>query len=69
MRNSIKINGKDKITTASTVIELLESEKIDSATKFVAVAINGSVLSRRSRPEAQIKSGDDVEIVSPAPGG
>ena len=52
MSNSIKINGKDKITTASTVIELLESEKIDSAAKFVAVAINGSVLSRRSWPDA-----------------
>jgi thiamine biosynthesis protein ThiS len=69
MSNTIKINGKDRITTASTVIELLESEQIDSAARFVAVAINGSVLSRRSWPDAQIESGDDVEIVSPAPGG
>jgi len=33
------------------------------------IAANGSVVPRRSWPDAQIKPGDDIEIVSPAPGG
>tara|TARA_Y100000814_G_C12061479_1_gene309679 strand:- start:41 stop:250 length:210 start_codon:yes stop_codon:yes gene_type:complete len=69
MNCTIKINGKNRITAASTVIELLEAEKIDAEAKFVAIAINGSVVSRRNWPNAEIKPGDDVEIVSPAPGG
>ena len=69
MNSTIKINGKNRITGASTVIELLKAEKIDAEAKFVAIAINGSVVSRRNWPNAEIKPGDDVEIVSPAPGG
>jgi sulfur carrier protein len=69
MSDTIKINGEDRTIAASTVIELLAAEQVDSAAKFVAVAINGSVVPRRSWPDAQIKPGDDIEIVSPAPGG
>lgn len=69
MNSTIKINGKKRMIAASTVVELLKAEKIDVEAKFVAIAINGSVVSRRNWPNAEIKPGDDVEIVSPAPGG
>lgn len=63
------INGEEKTVAAATVIELLESEAIDPTARFVAVAVNGSVVPRRNWPEAAIKPGDDIEIVHPAPGG
>jgi len=69
MTETIKINGEEKPVSASTEFELLQAEEIDPAARFVAVAINGSVVPRRSWPEATIRPGDDVEIVRPAPGG
>lgn len=69
MSETITINGEEKTVAAATVIELLEAEAIDPAAKFVAVAVNGSVVPRRSWPDAAIKPGDDIEIVHPAPGG
>ena len=63
------INGEPKTIQATTLSELLMIESIDPAAKFIAVAINGSVILRQSWSITQLKSGDSVEIVQPAPGG
>ena len=62
------INGEPKTIQATTLSELLMIESIDPAAKFIAVAINGSVIPQ-SWSITQLKSGDSVEIVQPAPGG
>ena len=69
MSETMRINGQDKSVAAATVLELLKAEEIDPAARFVAVTVNGSVVPRRSWPDAAIKPGDDIEIVRPAPGG
>ncbi|HAA92359.1 MAG TPA: thiamine biosynthesis protein ThiS [Rhodospirillaceae bacterium] len=69
MGEMMTINGEKRAVAAATVIELLEAEAIDPTAKFVAVAVNGSVVPRRSWPDVSINPGDDIEIVHPAPGG
>jgi sulfur carrier protein len=65
----IRVNGEKKILDVATVTELLEAESVDLGARFVAVAVNGTVIPRRRWDEQPLKAGDDVEIVRPAPGG
>lgn len=65
----IRVNGEEKILDVATVTELLEAESVDLAARFVAVAVNGTVIPRGRWDSAPVKAGDDVEIVRPAPGG
>lgn len=65
----IRINGERKSLDVSTVDELLRAEAIDPAARFVAVAVNGEVIPRARWFSVQVKEGDDIEIVRPAPGG
>ena len=67
--SSIRINGEQKRVEAATVHDLLRAEDIDPAARFVAVAINGVVIPRGQWGNEQVKEGDDIEIVRPAPGG
>ncbi|PPR63672.1 MAG: hypothetical protein CFH10_00452 [Alphaproteobacteria bacterium MarineAlpha4_Bin2] len=69
MSATISVNGLQKAATATTVFDLLREESIDPGARFLAVAINGTVVPRSKWDGAQINPGDDIEIVSAAPGG
>mgnify|MGYP001325340669 FL=1 len=69
MSKEITINGEKRKIEATTVVDLLMTESINPTAKFVAVAINGSVVPRQSWSVTKVKTGDSVEIVQPAPGG
>ncbi len=69
MSLAIKINGEDRTSSASTIVELLREEGIDETARFVAVAVNGSVVPRRTWADVNVSAGDDVEIVKPVSGG
>lgn len=67
--SNIRVNGEEKALDVATVTELLEAEEVDLAARFVAVAVNGTVIPRGRWDNEPVKAGDDVEIVRPAPGG
>mgnify|MGYP002879731534 FL=1 len=69
MNKKITINGEQRTVRAATLVDLLKTESINPSAKFVAVAINGSVIPRPSWSITKVKTGDSVEIVQPAPGG
>lgn len=69
MNKEITINGEQRTVNASTLVDLLKIETINPSAKFVAVAINGSVIPRPSWSITKVENGDSVEIVQPAPGG
>jgi len=45
------------------------AEDVDPKARFVAVAINGVVVPRGRWDREPVKDGDEIEIVTPAPGG
>jgi sulfur carrier protein len=65
----LKVNGSEEDIAVQTVSELLAAHGIDPGARFVAVAINGSVLRRSEWPSKPLRPGDDVEIVRPFSGG
>jgi sulfur carrier protein len=65
----VRINGKDAELAARTVAELLAEQGIDPAARFLAVAVNGSVVRRTEWPTASLADGDRIEIVRPFQGG
>lgn len=65
----LRINGKDAEFAATTVAELLAEQGIDPKARFLAVAVNGSVVRRAEWPMVSLAAGDDVEIVRPFQGG
>jgi sulfur carrier protein len=70
MSGTISVNGEQKpAATATTIAELLITENVDPEARFLAVAINGTVVPRSKWDGAAINPGDAIEIVSPAPGG
>ncbi len=68
-RETISVNGVEKPLSADTVAELLRAERIDPAARFLAIAVNGTVVPRSEWERANLTPGDRVEIVRPAPGG
>jgi len=67
--SSLRINGEEKFLDVTTIDDLLRAEEIDPTARFVAVAINGTVVPRGRWDSEQVREGDDIEIVRPAPGG
>jgi len=65
----LKINGVDEEVAATTVAQLLAARGIDPAARFLAVAVNGTVVRRSLWDGAAIHAGDTVEIVRPLQGG
>ena len=65
----IKINGVEEEVAVTTVSELLAARGIDPAARFLAVAVNGSVVRRSEWGAQPLTPGDDVEIVRPFSGG
>jgi sulfur carrier protein len=65
----LKINGVEEEIAVTTLRELLEFRGIDPVARFVAVAVNGSVVRRSEWSSKPLGLGDDVEIVRPFSGG
>jgi sulfur carrier protein len=66
---ALRVNGKLEIAAAASVAELLRRNGIDPAARFIAVAVNGSVVRRADWETINLAPGDDVEIVRPLNGG
>jgi sulfur carrier protein len=67
--SSIRINGEERDLDVLTITELLCAEEVDPSARFVAVAVNGTVVPRGRWDNEPVCAGDDIEIVRPAPGG
>jgi len=65
----LRVNGAEEEVAAATISELLAARGIDPAVRFLAVAVNGSVVRRSEWHAKLLASGDDVEIVRPISGG
>jgi sulfur carrier protein len=65
----LRVNGEETEIAVSTVAELLTARGIDPSARFLAVAVNGAVVSRTAWPDTPLVSGDRVEIVRPLQGG
>ena len=65
----LKVNGEEEELAVTTVSELLALRGVDPLARFVAVAVNGSVVRRSEWSSKPLGSGDDVEIVRPFSGG
>jgi thiamine biosynthesis protein ThiS len=65
----IRINGVDEEISVATIKELLIILGIDPAARFLAVAVNGSVVHRSEWDSSSLAGDDDVEIVRPFSGG
>jgi sulfur carrier protein len=65
----VRINGVEEEVAVSTVGELLAARGVNPAAKFLAVAVNGSVVRRSEWPSTSLGPGDDIEIVRPFSGG
>lgn len=65
----LRINGAEADVVARTVAELLAARGIDARARFLAVAVNGTVVRRAEWAAAALSAGDEVEIVRPLQGG
>lgn len=65
----MRINGKVEDVAPATLAALLASRGIDPALRFLAVAVNGTVVPRRDWLSLALGASDDVEIVRPREGG
>lgn len=65
----LRINGIEEEVTVSTLSELLSDRGVDSAGRFLAVAVNGSVVRRSEWCSKPLAPGDEIEIVRPFSGG
>jgi sulfur carrier protein len=65
----LKVNGDEAEVAAATVFELLASRGIDPTARFLAVAVNGTVVRRSEWLNTALCAGDEIEIVRPLQGG
>ncbi|MDB5411414.1 MAG: thiamine biosynthesis protein ThiS [Rhodospirillales bacterium] len=65
----MRINGKDWLLAEQSLGELLAAQGIDPATRYLAVAINGTVVPRGQWSACRLAPDDDIEIVRPREGG
>ncbi|MGC2202283.1 MAG: sulfur carrier protein ThiS [Stellaceae bacterium] len=65
----IRINGVDEEIAVATIKDLLIALGVDPAARFLAIAVNGSVVHRSEWDTKSLTRGDDVEIVRPFSGG
>jgi len=65
----MRINGKVEDVAPATLAALLASRGIDPALRFLAVAVNGTVVPRHAWPSLTLDEDDDVEIVRTREGG
>jgi sulfur carrier protein len=65
----MRINGTGSPTAARDLGKLLVAQGIDPATRYLAVAVNGTVVPRGQWSAYRLGADDDVEIVRPREGG
>jgi sulfur carrier protein len=65
----LRVNGEETEIAVSTIAELLIARGIDPSARFLAVAVNGTVVRRAEWVESPLAAGDQVEIVRPLQGG
>jgi sulfur carrier protein len=65
----LRINGVEEEVAATTVAELLAARGVNASARFLAVAVNGTVVRRPEWPSRPLSPGDNVEIVRPFSGG
>lgn len=65
----VRINGVEEEVAVTTVAELLVARGVDPSARFLAIAVNGTVVRRVEWPSRPLSPGDDVEIVRPFSGG
>jgi sulfur carrier protein len=65
----LRINGVEEELKVATVAELLAARGVDPATRFLAIAVNGTVVRRSEWTSRPLLPDDDVEIVRPFSGG
>jgi len=65
----LRINGVEEEVVVTTVAQLLVARGVDPAARFLAIAVNGTVVRRSEWPSRPLSPGDDVEIVRPFSGG
>lgn len=61
------VNGNERRTAARTLAELLV--ELGYGDQRVATAVDGEFIPVADRPAAQLKDGNQIEIVSPRQGG
>ncbi len=66
---TMRVNGVEQEVAVTTVTELLVARGVDPASRFLAIAVNGTVVRRSEWPSRPLSPGDDVEIVRPFSGG
>ena len=66
---SIRVNGEDEPLSVATLEALLAAKEIAPDRRGVAIALNGSVVSRAQWAEIRLTAGDIVEIVLAKQGG
>ena len=65
----MRINGKIEDIEPATLAALLAARGIDPGQRFVAVAVNGTVVPRSQWRGLTLGEGDEIEIVRPREGG
>jgi sulfur carrier protein len=65
----LRVNGVEDEVAVKTVGELLAARGVDPAARFLAVAVNGSVVRRSEWLSKRLSPDDNVEIVRPFSGG
>jgi sulfur carrier protein len=65
----MRVNGVEQEVAATTVAELLVEQGVDPAARFLAIAVNGSVVRRGEWASRELLPGDAGEIVRPLQGG
>jgi sulfur carrier protein len=65
----MRVNGTEVEVSVMSVADLLIDRGVDPAARFLAVAVNGTVVRRSEWPSKLLAPGDDIEIVRPFSGG
>lgn len=63
------VNEEPTEVVSTRVLDLLRERGIDAERSGIAVAVNGSVVPRRSWPEQELREGDEVEVITAMQGG
>ena len=67
--NRIRVNGHDMPLSAATVADFLAQQAVDVGQRGIAIALNGSVVSRSAWGATALRPGDNIEIVRAMQGG
>lgn len=64
----VLVNGKKRLIDSNFgIIDIVKSFKVEK--KYLAVGLNGEFVPKQLYSEIKLKEGDEIEVVSPHPGG